>query len=1159
MPTSTMVSHHPNTPLPPPEEDNWSTTSSDSLGSISDLEPQTIDLTDGKFDAINANLFNIVHYNVNSLLNKVEQVEAQARELGADIICLTETKIDDTTAESNYSIPGYNTEYRHRTSSGGGVLVYIKDSLPYVRMPKLESPKLEHVSIDVIVNKKRYCVNTVYRPPNNLAAEQQEFLSEMEMVLSKIRKHRCANSILVGDFNYGSCYSAIPGLTPKPLDDKAPELFTQFGYTQLVDLPTRQVNLSCSLLDLIYVEKMDSVVLTALVPPMSDHSGTLLSLNSLTFKPQPKIFRSYNYEEANWNLIREKLLELENMDIYTGDINSLALTFTNKLVEIRDTCVPNKEFKIFEKDRPWFTSLVKNKLRKSNRLYKAYKKLNETFSKTHPHDPNKAKLGETVTNAHDNYKSAKKDYVKCARQAKTQYLRNLKKTLLNPGVSSKKKFKILSRTMNTGKNAHIPPLIDNGRVIHKPNEKANILSEYFSAKATLNNPEAPAPQPEGPTPGTSLDGLLTSHYEVGPIIRSLKTADHSPCGIPSRFLQLCLERLGPRITKPVTKLLNAIFQSGEYPDCFKIAIIKPIWKGKGPKTDKSNFRPISILPTISKCTEAILHKRIIGHLADNNLISKNQAAYLQGDSTTLQLSYITHKIRQAWAEGKLAHGCFLDVSSAFDCIWHHGLLAKIKHAGFSGDLLNLLTSYLSNRVAKTCVEGHYSETAKITSGVPQGSRLGPVLFILYVNDIATQLNLDSIPLIYADDTTLLAFGDDTNQTVTQLNNDLSKIAKWAKTWKLKFNGSKSKDIIFTPNKTCLNNSLPIYLNGDLLDRVSAHKHLGLIIESDLTWNMHVAKVVQSANLKMSILLRVKDLSRPTLDTLFKLHVRSILDYALPVYGPSLDQRQLSKLEKIQYLAARIVTSTPKCSSAEKLYKELGWESICNRIKFLSISLFHKIHTNSTRPLTRDCLPPKNPLLHPTRTGRAYLEFPYHKLILKKTLDKSFFSITAKQWDLLPTDLKQTWDFPEFKLGLTNLLKPPKCRLYNLGSKFANSIHCQLRIGRSQLNQHLFTIGRSNTPGCLCGCPTESVEHFLLDCFLYRIEREELLNYLKTTRNVLCSSLDKYTRKDFVSVLLFGEHPNNSNRYPYNKLLFKAVQNFLVKTKRLHFKSVLQLI
>ena len=129
--------------------------------------------------------------------------------------------------------------------------------------------------------------------------------------------------------------------------------------------------------------------------------GSILSLNSLSFKPQPKVFRSYNYDEANWNLIREKLLELENMNIYDNDVDMMAETFSSKLVEIRNTCVPNKEIKILEKDKPWFDNLVKNKLRKSNRLFKAYKKLNITFTATPANGTTKTRLGSLVTSAHE--------------------------------------------------------------------------------------------------------------------------------------------------------------------------------------------------------------------------------------------------------------------------------------------------------------------------------------------------------------------------------------------------------------------------------------------------------------------------------------------------------------------------------------------------------------------------------------------------------------------------------------------------------------------------------------------------------------------------------------------------------------------------------------
>ena len=1114
-------------------------------------------MVDGDFSSINRNLLNIVSFNVNSLTHgsRIEQLGSLCREVNADVICLQETKMDETVSPSVYHLEGYNAEVRNRTIHGGGVAVYIKEHLPYVRMSKLESKTIEHISIDLIVNHQKYSINNFYRPPHNLAHQRQEFLAEMDLTLLKLRSHRSALKLLLGDYNFGSVYAANMNLNPLPLDSKAPDMFLERGFYQQIDLPTRQVRLSSSLIDLIFADKIDNIVLTGLLPPLSDHCGTLISVNTLSFKQKPKKFKQYQYEDANWKKIKDAFNELNDMD-YQGDVDTLADLFTRRLVKARDDCVPSKEVTIYSKDKPWFNNQVRSKLRKSQREYKAYKDANNQHKNSATDSPAKKKLADIAVKRYDTYKKAKQDYETCARKEKRLYLQKLKQTLSNPGVSSKKKFQILNRVTNTGKNSYIPPLIDQGLVVHKPIEKANLFNKQFAKKSTLAGYQDEAPLLE-PIPVTSeLDGLLTSYYEIGPLIRSLKTSEYSPCGVPSKFLQMAHERLGPSVSKPIAKLMNAAFQAGTFPKVFKVAHISPIWKNKGSKTDKANFRPISILPTLSKLAESVIHNRLITHLVSNKIITDYQAAYLKGDSTTLQLLHLTHRIREAWANNKIAHAAFLDVSAAFDAVWHKGMLAKLKQAGVTGSLHTLLESYLSNRIARTMVEGQCSNDSDIKAGVPQGSRLGPVMFILFINSLVEGLNC--MPHIFADDTTLLAVGNNTHETVEMLNSDLQSISRWAKVWKVKFNGDKSKDLIFTPKREQLNNSLPLILDEEVLDRVGSHKHLGVTLEPDLTWNVHLQKVIQHANLKLSIIQRVKDLSRKTLDIMFKLHVRSIIDYCLPVFGPSLTKKQISKLNKIQYRAARITAQVPKCASASKLYSDLGWETIENRIKFLSLTLFQKIHTGATRPLARSCLPPRTDIATETRSGKTYSKYPFPDKIISATLKDSFFEKTVKQWENLPKDIKQTWDINEFKALLAKSLKPTKIKIFNYGPKFHNSIHTQLRIGRSQLNEHLYKIGISKTEGCLCGHPKESTQHLLLECFMYDIERKELFSYLQNTRGVLCYNLNNYTREALVTTLLNGEEHQNHDRYPYNRLLFRAVQGFLAKTGRLRFKSVLQL-
>ena len=217
----------------------------------------------------------------------------------------------------------------------------------------------------------------------------------------------------------------------------------------------------------------------------------------------------------------------------------------------------------------------------------------------------------------------------------------------------------------------------------------------------------------------------------------------------------------------------------------------------------------------------MIHDRLLNHCIDNDIISNKQAAYLKGDSTITQLLYLVHKIRLAWGEKSIAHTVFLDISAAFDKVWHNGLLAKLKQIGVSGQLMKVLESYLTNRKQRVVIDGVYSNEVSIKAGVPQGSRLGPLLFIIYINDILHDLESDG--LLFADDTCLTAVDKDPCLTTEKLNRDLQKISDWSNIWKVTFNASKTKDMIFS--KKVLNNSTPIMFNNIVVDRVASHKHL----------------------------------------------------------------------------------------------------------------------------------------------------------------------------------------------------------------------------------------------------------------------------------------------------------------------------------------------
>ena len=243
--------------------------------------------------------------------------------------------------------------------------------------------------------------------------------------------------------------------------------------------------------------------------------------------------------------------------------------------------------------------------------------------------------------------------------------------------------------------------------------------------------------------------------------------------------------------------------------------------------------------------------------------------------------------------------------------------------------------------------------ADVQAGVPQGSRLGPLLFIIYINDLSKEL--ESEILIFADDTTLLTTGADPTETTERLNRDLNKISDWAKKWKINFNPKKSKDMIFSKKYLC--NSLPVIFNNTVIDRVSSHKHLGIYITTTLDWSLQVDQLCLKANRKLSVLRHVKFLQRKTLDMLYKVTVRSVIDYGMPIYFNNLRQTEIAKISKIQYRAAKLVTGALHLTSQVKLEEELGWETIQNRANYLGVTLFHKIHLKETRPLIGRLMPP----------------------------------------------------------------------------------------------------------------------------------------------------------------------------------------------------------
>ena len=342
------------------------------------------------------------------------------------------------------------------------------------------------------------------------------------------------------------------------------------------------------------------------------------------------------------------------------------------------------------------------------------------------------------------------------------------------------------------------------------------------------------------------------------------------------MVKLC----GHHLSVPLKIIFDNILKTGVFPEQWKEANVTPVHK-KNDKQIFSNYRPISLLPILAKVYERIIFKHLYNHLIFNNLITKNQSGFRPGDSVTNQLLSLVNEIHKAFDDKNCleVRSVYLDMSKAFDKVWHEGLVFKLKQNGVDGKLLSLIQNYLTNRKQRVIINGTSSDWGQIEAGVPQGSVLGPLLFLVYINDLED--GLKSSVIFFADDTSISSIVSDPSVSAHELNHDLDRISQWAHQWKMSFNPDPTKqaeEILFS-HKLASPNHPPIYFNGIEVKRVSDHKHLGLTLDSKLSFVKHINEKISLARKGIGIIKHLASyLPLKSSEQIYKMHARPHLDF-----------------------------------------------------------------------------------------------------------------------------------------------------------------------------------------------------------------------------------------------------------------------------------------
>ena len=370
-------------------------------------------------------------------------------------------------------------------------------------------------------------------------------------------------------------------------------------------------------------------------------------------------------------------------------------------------------------------------------------------------------------------------------------------------------------------------------------------------------------------------------------------------------------------------------------------------------------------------------------------------------------------------EGYEIRGVFLDISKAFDKVWHEGLVFKLKQNGISGNLLNIFEDFLRNRKQRVVLNGQTSNWKNIHACVPQGSILGPLLFLVYINDLAE--NLSSNPKLFADDTSLFSVVRDLNTSANEINDDLKKIEAWAHQWKMSFNPDPSKqaqEVTFSRKRNKPHHP-DIIFNGNPVKKSSSQKHVGMLLDSTLDFDEHIKEVFDKTSKSIGLIRKLRNfLPRPSLLQIYKSFVRPHLDYGDIIYDKTFIGSFQKKLETIQYNAALTITGAIRGTSREKVYSELGLESLQDRRWYRKLCVFYKILDNMSPKYLSDIIP---------STTRRYSSRNENNIPLVRVNNNyfmsTFFPSTITEWNKLHLSVRNSASLNVFKGRLLQFVRP----------------------------------------------------------------------------------------------------------------------------------------
>ena len=936
-----------------------------------------------KSNANPINYFKIHFCNTRSIYNKLNLITTHLNTENVDIIFFTETWLSKNISDSMICPNGYGLIRKDRLiSRGGGVCMFFKSHLKVIEIERNNEncgldENFDYLCVDVHDGKLIIRFFCIYIPPSS--SRNVEVINYICKIISKLSSSS-KPFYLIGDFNLPLINWAIP----KSDGDSAHDAFLNFclshNYHQFIDQPTHQKG---NILDLLLCNTSAKYQLLNynVNPPLTstcDHNLISFQIqrtsNSL---PNQTPIQFPNFSKANYTKIYEELISTNWNDVINPTL-SLQQNYDNFLEILHskiNTYIPK------------VTSRPGTSMRKPYHIRQLLKRKQKIYKKCKQHPSYKSKFTEISKK----YEAAVKEWHN-----------NMEVNLCNK-PSSKKFFKYVKKKLKS--QAPIPPIYDDHeQLVLSDSEKANMFNQFFQSVFTMDNGN---PLDLTPKHLTEMMNPEITYVEILDAVHDSKDKiSRTPDNVPIYFIKRVI---GP-ILQPLIYLFNSFLNQGFVPWQWKMARVIPVFK-KGNRNKVQNYRPISLTSSFCRLFESIISKRILNHLQLNSLLTPKQFGFLPNKSTSSNLFTCYHKWLVAFSSNQVTNVVYTDISKAFDTVSHPKLISVLKNYGLNNSIITWIKNFLANRQQQVSIGNTLSKLLPVWSGVPQGSVLGPLLFIIYINDIK---NCSQILHPVGD---LSLFADDAKFFCTDenlLQSSLDLLTSWTQSRQLNLAEKKCKTLeICKPSKR---QSTKFILNNHELTSTSNIKDLGIYISSDLKWADQISFIYNKASVvSYQILKTFQTNNFSTFIKLYSTYIRPILEHNTSLWSPWL-KKDILKLESVQRNYTRRIFM--RCgisffSYTDRLSKA-NLKSLQYRRSTFDLHLLYKIINNFTDLKFQN-------YFHFRTTnynirGKSTKIYPKHHFNDPQWTN-SFFVRSTRLWNLLPDYICCAKSLSEFKTKL----------------------------------------------------------------------------------------------------------------------------------------------